>query len=187
MKSLNYSSEIMEKFAIRIISNSFDYSYSEYIWHDKDDDFDFTSPDDMTALEIATIISRNTQNAIQYEKALGNGKKPDVSKVRNAHIDKNGELLIYYGGSMCETINDIVATINKKEAKRVKRTKKYNRYELCLCIDEGGIFNTPNDFDFLIENSYLSSTGFSRLFLIMSSNFYAIENNTIKEYERVLK
>lgn len=58
-KRLDYSSATMEKFAIRAIANSFDESYSNYIWHDKDDDFDFTSVDDAIALEVITILPYN--------------------------------------------------------------------------------------------------------------------------------
>ena len=97
MKRLNYSSAIMEEFAIRAISKSFDESYSNYIWHDKDDDFDFTSLDDTIALEVATILPSNVINAIKYEKALDTGKTPDAKKVISAHIDDEGELLTYYG------------------------------------------------------------------------------------------
>lgn len=41
MDRLDYSSKRMEEFAIRVISKSYDCKYSKYIWHDKDDDFDF--------------------------------------------------------------------------------------------------------------------------------------------------
>ena len=72
MDRLDYSSKRMEEFAIRVISKSYDCKYSKYIWHDKDDDFDFTSPDDKVALEVATILPQNIRNAIEYEKAIDN-------------------------------------------------------------------------------------------------------------------
>lgn len=56
MKRLNYSSATMEEFAIRTISESFDKIYSTYVWHDKDDNFDFTSLDNVVALEVATFF-----------------------------------------------------------------------------------------------------------------------------------
>lgn len=187
MKRLNYSSAIMEEFAIRAISKSFDESYSNYIWHDKDDDFDFTSLDDTIALEVATILPSNVINAIKYEKALDTGKTPDAKKVISAHIDDEGELLTYYGGSMDEIRNAVIEMINKKEIKRNKRVKKYCRYELCLCIDEGALFNTPSDFEFIVNSRILNFTGFSRLFLITCNNFYVIENNKISEYSRIIQ
>ena len=186
MKRLNYSSEIMEKFAIRVLSKSFDQIYENYIWHNKDNDFDFTSQDDTIALEVATILPQNIINVIQYEKTLDNGKIPDIYKVISAHVDSDGELLSYYGGSMYEIRKAIVNMIDKKESKRINRTKKYVRYELCLCIDEGALFNTVRDFEFIINSNILNRTGFSRLFLITSSNFYVIENNIIQEYKRII-
>ena len=58
------------------------------MWHDKDDNFDFTSLDNVVALEVATILPNNIINAIQYENALNNGKTPDINKVINSQIDK---------------------------------------------------------------------------------------------------
>ena len=38
-----------------------------------------------------------------------------------------------------DEIRDIIINIiNKKERKRIKRIRKYCRYELCLCVNEGG-------------------------------------------------
>ncbi len=187
MNRLDYGSKKMEKFAITIISKSFDNSYDNYLWHDKDDDFDFTNPNGTIALEVATIIPLNEINAIQYEKALDKGKTPDVTKVDWAHIDKDCELIAYYGGSADEIRASVLSMINKKEEKRIKRLKKYIRYELCLCIDEGALFNMPDNFNFIVESGVLKTTGFSRLFLITCSNFYVIENNIIQEYKRVIQ
>ena len=102
---------IMEEFAIRTISKSFDESYSNYIWHDKDDDFDFTSLDDTIALEVATILPSNVINAIKYEKALDTGKTPDVKKVISAHIDDEGGIInilwgIYGRNKKCRNRDD---------------------------------------------------------------------------------
>lgn len=103
MEILDYSSDFMENFAIGVLSNSFDNSYAKYIWRHKKDDFDFISPDGVTnAIEVASVISKNSINAREYELALNRGKKPDVNRVKKAHADKNGKLLTYYGGSMDE-------------------------------------------------------------------------------------
>lgn len=186
MKKLNYSSAIMEKFAIRTISKSFDEIYSTYVWHDKDDDFDFTSLDNVTALEVATILPSNVINAIKYEKALDAGKTPDINQVVSAYIDKSRELIIYYGDSMDEIRKAIKNMIYKKEIKRKKRIKKYYRYELCLCIDEGALFHTTKAFEFIVESRFLNNTGFLQLFLITCTNFFVIENNEIREYPRII-
>ena len=165
MKRLNYSSATMEEFAIRTISESFDKIYSTYVWHDKDDNFDFSSLDNVVAIEVATILSNNIINAIQYENALNNGKTPDINKVINSQIDKEGKLITYYGGLMDEIRDIIINIINKKERKRIKRIRKYWSYELCLCVNEGGLFNTPRDFEFIVDNGILCITEFSRLFI----------------------
>lgn len=184
MDRLDYSSKRMEEFAIRVISKSYDCKYSKYIWHDKDDDFDFTSPDDKVALEVATILPQNIRNAIEYEKTIDKGKKPDSSKVYNSKVDDIGELLYYHGSSMDEIRKLISVMVNKKEKKRKKRLKIYSLYELCLCINDGGLFNDKLDFDFIISSGILKTTFFSKLFLITASNFFVISDNLIVEYDR---
>lgn len=186
-KPLDYSSKTMEQFAINTISKSFDSSYALLKWNDKGHDFDFTSESGSLALEIATIIPKNEREAIKYEDALRKGRRPNPKKVINATIDSTGELLIYYGGSMSEIRKKIIEMIETKESKRAKYTiKKYARYELCLCISDGAIFDSTRDFEFITKNDVLKSTGFSRLFLITSSHFFVIEDNCIKEYKRLI-
>ena len=173
----------MEEFSIRTIRKSYKSFYCDYIWHDKEDDFDFTSPDDKIALEVVTILSKNEINAIQYEKALDSNKSPDISRVINSHADNEGELLYYHGGTMSEIKDAVIEAILKKEEKRKKRTKKYNCYELCICINEGGLFNRCCDFKFIFKT--LKTTKFSRVFIITCLNFFVVENNQIEEYKRV--
>lgn len=74
--------------------------------------------------------------------------------------------------------------INIKERKRIRHAKLYKRFELCLCIEEGGLFNTVQEFNFVIESDVLDTIGFSRIFLITVSNLFVIENKNIKEYKR---
>ncbi len=96
MEKLNYSSEKMEKFSIRVIAESFNKLYDDYIWQDKKDDFDFTSLDDKSALEVTSIIPINEINAVEYEKALDKCKIPNINKVIDARIDNNDELITYF-------------------------------------------------------------------------------------------
>lgn len=74
----HYSSEEIEKFAIRVISKSYDKSYADFIWHNKEDNFDFTSKNNEIALEVTSIMCDNIKNAIEYDKALDKNKKPDT-------------------------------------------------------------------------------------------------------------
>ena len=188
MEKLKYSKNIVEEFAIKVISNSYDELYSNFVWNKQKDDFDFISTDDLAALEVTLCIDKNVEQVLSYESSLSKGNNPDPFRIKNSHIDdKNKELLLYYGGSMEEMRKLVIEKIKEKEEKRKNRSKKYNRYELCLCVDDGSLFNRPADFEFIIGSGILSKTKFSRLFIITCSNFYVIENNKIKEYKRIVQ
>lgn len=182
----HYSSEEIEKFAIRVISKSYDKSYADFIWHNKEDNFDFTSKNNEIALEVTSIMCDNIKNAIEYDKALDKNKKPDISKVEWGHINENGRLFSYKGGSIGEITEKILSKIISKEKKRSKRAANFKKYELCLCIDDGCLFNTPEDFDFILDTEIMKETKFSKLFLITSCNFFVIENDIVKEYKRII-
>ena len=186
MSRLNFDSNRIEDFAIKVIQKSYDNLYEQYVWHGKDDNFDFTSSNDKFALEVASIIPLNELNVIQYEKALDKGKKPDARKVVDACINDKGEMLTYYGGSMSEIRSAVLKMISQKELKRKRRSKADVIYELCLIIDDGGLFNSSRDFDFIIRSNILNTTGFSRLFIITCSNFYIVEGEKIEEKERII-
>ena len=121
MDYLNYESKVMEPFAIRVISKSFDNSYEKYIWHDKDDDFDYTSPNDKAALEVVTVIPENIKNVLKYESSLKKGNIPKNNNVKGSTIDESGKIVSYYGGSIFEIVDAVIYAIEIKEAKRIKR------------------------------------------------------------------
>ncbi|MBO5338685.1 MAG: hypothetical protein J6A96_03170 [Clostridia bacterium] len=184
MPALDYSSNIIEPFAQTTISLSYDNVYSTFVWNKKADDFDFTSPDKKIALEVVSVIPENIIEACKYEKVLAKGKKPTSINIKMAKIDASGSLISYYGGSMTEIRRAIIKAIETKHEKAVKRLIKYDVYELCICTDDGALFNSNLSFDFLLESELLSKACFSRIFIITSAHFFVIENSIISEYER---
>lgn len=183
-----YKKEIYEKFAIKEISLSFNRAYAKYEWKSSEDNFDFVSPDGTAALEVVTIIPKNYIEEYEYNIALEKGKNPDPSRVKSAHLSESKKILWCYGGSMSEIRELIQEYVCKKEQKRQNREirkKKFDKYELCICVEEAGLFYKPEDFDFIIERDIMTDTKFSRIFIITCNNFYVIENNTIIEYQRI--
>ena len=84
-----------------------------------------------------------------------------------------------------ELIQEYVCKKEQKRQNREIRKKKFDKYELCICVEEAGLFYKPEDFDFIIERDIMTDTKFSRIFIITCNNFYVIENNTIIEYQRI--
>lgn len=184
MAILDYNSNIMELFAQKTISLSYNSIYSTFDWNKKADDFDFTSPDKKIALEVVSVIPENNIEASKYEKVLAKGKKPTSKKIKMAKIDTSGSLISYYGGSMTEIRKAFIKAIETKQEKALKRLIKYDVYELCICTDDGALFDSDLSFDFLLESKILSKACFSRIFIITSEHFFVIENSTITEFER---
>ena len=137
MAILDYNSNIMELFAQKTISLSYNSIYSTFDWNKKADDFDFTSPDKKIALEVVSIIPKNIIEACKYEKELAKGKKPTSKNIKMAKIDTSGSLISYYGGSMTEIRRAFINAIKIKHEKAIKRPIKYAVYELCVCADDG--------------------------------------------------
>ena len=184
MAILDYNSNIMELFAQKTISLSYNSIYSTFDWNKKADDFDFTSPDKKIALEVVSIIPKNIIEACKYEKELAKGKKPTSKNIKMAKIDTSGSLISYYGGSMTEIRRAFINAIKIKHEKAIKRPIKYAVYELCICADDGALFDSDLSFDFLLESDLLSKVCFSKIFIITSAHFFVIENSTITEFER---
>lgn len=66
----------------------------------------------------------------------------------------------------------------------MKRPIKYDTYELCICTNDGALFNSELSFDFLLKSGILSEVCFSRIFIITSAHFFVIENSKIKDFMR---
>ncbi len=186
MAILDYSSDIMEPFAQNTISLSYDMIYSTFDWNKRADDFDFTSLDKRIALEVVSVIPKNNIEASKYEKALAKGKKASPEKVQMSTVDTSVSLISFYGGGMTEIRKAFIKAIKTKHEKALKRPIKYDVYELCICTDDGGLFDSDLSFDFLLDSGLLTKVCFSKIFIITSLHFYVVENFKITEYRRII-
>lgn len=176
MEKLNYKKELVEPFALNTIACSYDKSYKYYLWNKSEDNSDFVSPNGETSLEVSVVIPLNIQRAVVFESS----KKANISYVKDAEIGENGLLKKFYGGSIEELKQLIIERVYEKQDKAKNRNKKYTTYELCLCIDDGGLFEYEREMFFLLNHK----TIFSKIFLITSSRFFVLENETIVSYKR---
>lgn len=182
-----YDKQIIEEFAIRVISKSFDSSYGQYILPDDTDNFDGVSPDGNRALEITLAVSRNNMSGYVYEKLFAYGNTNlQVNHIKNAKIDPSGKLLQWSGGTIREIINEIQNAVSKKQVKAQKRlaNKTYDSVDLCVCIDDGGWFDEK---DFSQINLSLDETLFDNIFFITSKLFFRYtKGNGFEQYERIV-
>ncbi len=182
-----YSKDIMEPFALKVLSLSFDSSYGEYYAPTNSDNFDYISLDRNSALEITSIISKNEMQVYIYEKSKAKGKQNlKHSMIRDLNLKDDGNIESYYGGSMSEIKVAIIKSIDKKQNKALKRLKEkqYNCVDLCLCINDGGLFDK---YSFELAFTELDKYLFNKIFFITCTHFicYSKENG-FKEYPRII-
>lgn len=182
-----YDKHIIEEFAIRTISKSYDSSYGLYLIPTDTDDFDGVSPDNRHALETTLVTSNNNMEAYKYEKQFAYGKrKPHTKRIKGAQLNVFGELTQWQGGPIAEIVEKIQKTIDEKESKAKKRLsiKKYETVDLCICIDDGGWFDGK---DFSLINLTLNDTIFENIFFITSSLFFRYTKaNGFEQYKRII-
>ena len=178
MIKLNYSSNTIEQFAINILSLSYDCMYSDFIWNKKNDNFDYTSKDSKIALEVSLVIPENIERVLAYQ----NSNKPDISTIQLHKLDQNDNLIRYYGGSICELKKKIIDTIKKKNLKALRRqNNNIEKYQLCLCIHDGGLFEYPDEWDFLKSNIDIQVSIFNQIFLITDCKLFIFDKSNIIE------
>lgn len=176
---LDYSDEKTEQFAIKKISTIYSPVYSDFVWNQKADDFDFVHQELGVALEVSLVITKNTQNVVSYQHSF----RKDITTIKQAKVDDTGRLLSWYGGSVGELRRLIIERINRKNTKAKKHIREgIAECQLCLCIDDGGWFERKEEFDFLKERLSLENTLFKKIFIITSSMFLVYENNEITKY-----
>lgn len=180
MEYLRFDDKEIESYAIDILGKFYDSKYLSMIWNNGLDEFDFTNEDSSIALEVMVVISESTKKVLQYESSLKKGRNYYKPQIMNSRFDDDGNLLYYGGGSIIELKNIIKESIKEKEEKRKKRNKIFGSYELCLCVDDGGLFDKKSSFNFIIDEKILDKTEFSTLFIITSYNLFIIKNNQIK-------
>ena len=182
-----YDKNIIEEFAIRTISKSYDYKYLLYVIPKDTDNFDAVSYNGDSGLEITLITSPNNKSAYVYEKLFFTGKKElKKNHIKGAKFKPNNELFQWIGGNINEIKKMIQDSIINKDKKALRRLSQnnYKLIELCLCVDDGGWFEHIEEFDFLRENAAMENLIFGRIFIITSKLFLVYENNKIIEYQR---
>lgn len=180
-----YDKNIIEPFALKTISKSFSENYSKYFSPKDLDNFDYISEDGISALEITTVIPLNVMEAYKYEKLLNQGNKTPCTKtIADVKTTDDGSLVSYYGGSIHEIKINVSKAISKKNDKAKKRiiNSKIKTADLCVCIEDGGLFE-KKDFESFFSN--LNETLFENIFFITSSHFISYNKNEgFIEHER---
>lgn len=166
-----YSKEVMEPFAIQAIAKSFDSKYAEYTQPTNTDNFDFLSPDGLSAVEVVSIIPDNERKAYVYGLELSKGKTNlKTSGIKRAVFKEDGSLFCYYGGSVPEIIKAIKNAVTEKstKAERRKQIRRFDSIDLCVCVQDGSLMDLQSyqiaDFDF-------SESPFANIFFITPSYF----------------
>lgn len=183
-----FSKEIIEPFAIKTITASFDSRYNTYLSPSDSDNFDYISPSGDCAVEITTVIPENEMNMYVYEKLKANGKDNlDLSKIIGLRLKDNGEIYAYYGGSIGEIVIAINKSIKNKRHKALNRIKKktYKYINLAICMVDGSLFDL---FSFELNFKDLNSEPFHNIFFITPSHFIRYNKDIgFMEYPRKTK
>ena len=182
-----YNKNVMEPFAISVISGSFNSKYAEYTQPTNTDNFDYLSPDGMHALEVVSVIPKNELEAYEYEKQLSKGKTNlKKSRIKCAKFKEDGHLLSYYGGSLRPIIKSIEDAVKLKSSKAKKRTaiRQYDSIDLCVCVQDSGLMDLYSyqiaDFTFDFGTS-----GFNNIVCITPSYFFRYTKGCgFEEYAR---
>ena len=180
---LNFDDAIIEPFAVRTITHSYDSIYNDFIWNKKADDFDFVHHKLGIGLEVSVIITKNIQTVVSYQ----NSHRKNLNLIKQVKTDENGKILSYYGGSLYELRKLIIDRILRKNTKAKRHLKNpIETCQLCLCVDDGGLFEYKEEFDFLFQNKILENTIFNKIFIITRSLFLVYENGAITSLQRKL-
>jgi hypothetical protein len=173
-----YNKKIIEQFAIRTISQSFNQSYGSYTSPDDTNNFDGISLDGSHALEITLVVTKNNMDGYVYEKLFAQGKRNLRTKhIKHHKLKATGELLQWQGGPVGEIITQIPTAIAIKNEKAQKRLlqNKCSSVDLCICIDDGGWLDVSS-FDGLEAN--WPPNIFENIFFITSKLFLRYAKET---------
>lgn len=190
----NNDSKVFELFARSIIATSYNKKYNDLIWQEKNDDFDFVDNKRSIGLEVTQFLSKNEIEINKYEASYKRGNYPDKSKIKMGHFSDNGKLLWGFGASLDEMKIGILDRLKEKLDKLENRIKKDHsktcgEYNICICLQDGGLFIEKLNFDYLLE--YINDDGynnlsykFSKIFIICRCSFFLITKDGIYSYER---
>lgn len=177
----------MEPFALRVLRFSFDLKYGEYHAPTNSDNFDYVSPDGNNALEITSVITKNEMEEYIYEKFKASGKQNlKSSHIKDLKLTDDGDIQSYYGGSMSEVISLIRKALENKQKKALRRLeiKSYKSVDLCMCINDGSLFNK---YSFEIAFNDLDKYLFNNIFFITSAHFIRYNKKIgFEEYPRII-
>ncbi|MBR7163885.1 MAG: hypothetical protein IKD21_02840 [Clostridia bacterium] len=181
-----YDKKIIEEFAIRTISKSFDSKFSLYDSPEDTNNFDFISPNKKEAIEITTVIPENEMQAYIYEKELYCGKNNlNPNKISNVKLREDGTLYSYNGGSMYEIGQKILEIIKKKHEIAIKRKENtcIDIVDLCICMVDGSLYDI-NSFEIQFSD-LLEESIFRNIFFITPSSFIKYNKQCgFEEYDR---
>lgn len=181
--SLTYKKECTQTFAKKVLGNSYDIDYLSFDELENTDNFDLVSKDKKTAVEITLVITENEKYVVEYEVNYFKGKKLKKNEDSSFVYDRDGRLRFYADNSenLFNSIKKAIETKNEKAKKRL--CANIEKYELCLLVSDGGIF------DKLFVEQLISFTDkivFNKIFVITSCAFFVIDvkSKKVKEYER---
>lgn len=183
-----YNKHIIEEFAIRTISKSFDLSYEMYVLPNETDNFNGISLDGSCALEVTLVTSSNNMAGYEYEKLYAYVKRNLRTKhIKLSKLTPEGNLLQWQGGPIGEIVTKIQKAISIKNEKAKNRLlqNKYRCVDLCVCIDDGGWFD---DESFKNINLDFDSCIFQNIFFITSHLFFRYTKKTgFEQYPRIFQ
>ena len=174
---VNYSKELMEPYALDVLTASYNKAYAKYKKFDLNG-FDYESANRKKVLEITIAISDGEKSLLEYEKAYAKNGKAQISKVKNP-LTIDGQL---YGihGSTEEILKSIVTSIKIKEKKRKKKeNSKIKCYELCVLCPLGYMIGV-NNLDIVKELIEKDLCNFHKVFLVTSDYVYIINKKRIR-------
>lgn len=183
-----YDKNIIEEFALRVISKSYDIDFDTYISPDNTNNFDFISVDGRKALEVTTVIPENEKQVYIYEKEFYGGKKQlKVDRIENVTLKKNGEIDNYYTLDVLPEIkNKVLSSVCNKNNIALKRKENacIDIIDLCVCIMDAGMYDINS---FKINFTDFKDCIFRNIFFITSSRFICHNKELgFVEHERII-
>lgn len=169
--------EVFDKNALDKLARYFDKSFSEFEYHGKNDDFDFTNKDRTRALECTMAISENLRKADIYEKYYERGRKPR-NDIPDSIVDKEGVLCAYLGGGMEETRKNVINSIKNKISKILRHKGMTNiKVDLCISVPEMHLFNREEELDVIQEYYLNNKLPYDRIFVLFNSALFVFGNS----------
>lgn len=179
-KSMAYNLDqgVLEKFAIKCLSEVHD-SYSELIWNQKDDNFDYVSNNDKgLALEITSVIPESIKRLTQYEKAFEKHGEADQTRLPGAKFNSDGTVKCSqetFWGEIPVKIIERLEEKNHKAKCRIEKGQAFERYELCICIYQCPFYDDADSVSFLMDYCENHDIVFDKVYIISIDCVFEID------------